>query len=114
MTSALLIERNRETAKLTSAYLLEETEISNADVSIYVEEAGGSTRDVIITITRAVGTITEAVGTNTRAVGTITRAVGRNHHLKGKNLWLKLSRTNGFNQGDKISTILGNSIMYRG
>ncbi|KZT75773.1 hypothetical protein F511_47202 [Dorcoceras hygrometricum] len=52
MTSALLIERNRETAKLTSAYLLEETEISNADVSIYVEEAGGSTRDVIITITR--------------------------------------------------------------
>ncbi|KZT76712.1 hypothetical protein F511_46262 [Dorcoceras hygrometricum] len=98
MTSALLIERNRETAtmtsaylleeagfskayvsisvggswiqqslrqhicwrkldsaKLTSAYLLEETEISNADVSIYVEEAGGSTRDVIITITRAVG-----------------------------------------------------------
>ncbi|KZV23843.1 hypothetical protein F511_27288 [Dorcoceras hygrometricum] len=88
MTSALLIERNRETAtmtsaylleesgfskayvsisvggswiqqslrqhicwrkldsaKLTSAYLLEETEISNADVSIYIEEAGGSTRD---------------------------------------------------------------------
>ncbi|KZT76328.1 hypothetical protein F511_46647 [Dorcoceras hygrometricum] len=112
MTSALLIERNRETAKLTSAYLLEETEISNADVSIYVEEAGGSTRDVIITITRAVGTITRAVGTITeavgtitravgtiteavgtitravgtitRAVGTITRAVGRNHHLKGK------------------------------
>ncbi|KZV13705.1 hypothetical protein F511_45131 [Dorcoceras hygrometricum] len=134
MTSALLIERNRETAtmtlaylleeagfskayvsisvggnwiqqslrqhicwrkldsaKLTSAYLLEETEISNADVSIYVEEAGGSTRDIIITITeavgtitRAVGTITKAVGTITRAVGTITRAVGRNHHLKGK------------------------------
>ncbi|KZV44569.1 hypothetical protein F511_43638 [Dorcoceras hygrometricum] len=121
MTSALLIERNRETAKLTSAYLLEETEISNADVSTYLEEAGGSTRDVIITITRAVGTITEAVGTITeavgtitRAVGTITRAVGSNHHLKGKNLWLKLIRTNAFNQGDKISTILGNSIMYRG
>ncbi|KZT76403.1 hypothetical protein F511_46572 [Dorcoceras hygrometricum] len=51
-----------DSAKLTSAYLLEETEISNADVSIYVEEAGGSTRDVIITITRAVGTITRAVG----------------------------------------------------
>ncbi|KZV38420.1 hypothetical protein F511_42491 [Dorcoceras hygrometricum] len=44
-----------KSATLTSAYLLEETEISNADVSIYVEEAGGSTRDVIITITRAVG-----------------------------------------------------------
>ncbi|KZV06968.1 hypothetical protein F511_45550 [Dorcoceras hygrometricum] len=114
MTSALLIERNRETAKLTSAYLLEETEISNADVSIYVEEAGGSTRDVIITITRATGTITEAVGTITEAVGTITRAVERNHHLKGMNLLLKLSRTNAFNQGEKISTILGNSIMYRG
>ncbi|KZV38154.1 hypothetical protein F511_40843 [Dorcoceras hygrometricum] len=83
--------RKLDSAKLTSAYLLEETEISNADVSIYVEEAGGSTRDIIITITeavgtitRAVGTITEAVGTITRDVGTITRAVGRNHHLKGK------------------------------
>ncbi|KZV42971.1 F-box protein [Dorcoceras hygrometricum] len=31
-------------AVMTSAYLLEETEISNADVSIYVEEAGGSTQ----------------------------------------------------------------------
>ncbi|KZT76623.1 hypothetical protein F511_46355 [Dorcoceras hygrometricum] len=76
--------RKLDSAKLTSAYLLEETEISNADVSIYVEEAVGSTRDIIITITEAVGTITEAVGTITRAVGTITRAVGRNHHLKGK------------------------------
>ncbi|KZV07111.1 hypothetical protein F511_45408 [Dorcoceras hygrometricum] len=91
MTSALLLERNQKaveaqelvSAVMTSAYLLEETEISNADVSIYVEEAGGSTRDVIRniteavgTITRAVGTITEAVGTITRAVGTITRAVG--------------------------------------
>ncbi|KZV23488.1 hypothetical protein F511_41209 [Dorcoceras hygrometricum] len=63
-------------SSLQSTYLLEETEISNADVSIYVEEAGGSTRDVIITITRAVGTITEAVGTITEAVGTITEAVG--------------------------------------
>ncbi|KZV46155.1 hypothetical protein F511_23891 [Dorcoceras hygrometricum] len=44
--------------------------------AIYVEQAGGSTRDVIITITRAVGTITEAVGTITEAVGTITEAVG--------------------------------------
>ncbi|KZV26291.1 AKIN gamma [Dorcoceras hygrometricum] len=43
---------------------------------IYVEEAGGSNRDVIITITRAVGTITRAVGTITEAVGTITGAVG--------------------------------------
>ncbi|KZV13882.1 hypothetical protein F511_44880 [Dorcoceras hygrometricum] len=106
MTSALLFERNQKAAEaqelvsavMTSAYLLEETEISNADVSIYVEEAGGSTRNVIRTITEAVGTITravgtiteavgtitEAVGTITRAVGTITRAVGRNHHLKGK------------------------------
>ncbi|KZV07112.1 hypothetical protein F511_45407 [Dorcoceras hygrometricum] len=92
MTSALLFERNQKAAEaqelvsavMTSAYLLEETEISNADVSIYVEEAGGSTRDVIRTITEAVGTITRAVGTIIRAVGTITRAVGRNHHLKGK------------------------------
>ncbi|KZV32879.1 hypothetical protein F511_01390 [Dorcoceras hygrometricum] len=47
--------RKLDSANLTSAYLLEETEISNTDVSIYVEEASGSTRDVIITITRAVG-----------------------------------------------------------
>ncbi|KZV26292.1 2-alkenal reductase (NADP(+)-dependent)-like [Dorcoceras hygrometricum] len=42
---------------------------------IYVEEAGGSNRDVIITLPRAVGTITRAVGTITEAVGTITRAL---------------------------------------
>ncbi|KZT76267.1 hypothetical protein F511_46708 [Dorcoceras hygrometricum] len=39
MTSALLIERNRETATMTSAYLLEEAGFSKAYVSISV---GGS------------------------------------------------------------------------
>ncbi|KZV25103.1 COBRA-like protein 11 [Dorcoceras hygrometricum] len=73
------LTKKLDSAKLTSAYLLEETEISNADVSIYVEEAGGSTRDIIITITRAVGTITEAVGT-------ITRAVGRYQQFKRKGI----------------------------
>ncbi|KZV31870.1 hypothetical protein F511_43619 [Dorcoceras hygrometricum] len=75
-TEELTAQQKLDSAKLTSAYLLEETEISNADVSIYVEEAGGSTRDIIITITRAVGTITRVVGTITEAVGTITEAVG--------------------------------------
>ncbi|KZV33566.1 pentatricopeptide repeat-containing protein [Dorcoceras hygrometricum] len=81
-----------KSATLTSAYLLEETEISNADISIYVEEAGGSNRDVIITI---------------------TRAFGRNHHLKGKESVAKMESYICLISGNKICTILGNSTIYR-
>ncbi|KZV57141.1 hypothetical protein F511_42269 [Dorcoceras hygrometricum] len=85
--------RKVKSATLTSAYPLEETEISNADISIYVEEAGGSNRDVIINI---------------------TRAVGRNHHLKGKESVAKMESYIFLISGNKICTILGISTIYRG
>ncbi|KZT76781.1 hypothetical protein F511_46194 [Dorcoceras hygrometricum] len=92
LTRLLRSKEDLVSAMMTSTYLLEKAMISNDDVSIADwKKSRISNRDVITTITRAVGTIieavgtiTEAVGTITRAVGTITRAVGRNHHLKGK------------------------------
>ncbi|KZV46695.1 hypothetical protein F511_36755 [Dorcoceras hygrometricum] len=44
------MESSRKKADMTSAYLLEEAGGSNRDVIISVEEAGGSNRDVIISI----------------------------------------------------------------
>ncbi|KZV57294.1 hypothetical protein F511_38705 [Dorcoceras hygrometricum] len=37
-----------------------------------------------------------------------------NKRSRWKNQWLRLSRANALNQGDKICTILGNSTIYRG
>ncbi|KZT76935.1 hypothetical protein F511_46040 [Dorcoceras hygrometricum] len=78
MTSALLFERNQKSAGaqelvsvvMTSAYLLEEAGISNADVSISVEKG------------RGIRSLLKLLSTDTVRRVTVDKAVGRYYYRR--------------------------------
>ncbi|KZV17121.1 ATP binding protein isoform 1 [Dorcoceras hygrometricum] len=97
MTSALLFERNKksagaqelESATLTSAYLLDEAGISNADLesatltSAYLlDEAGISNADVSISVEkrRGIRSLLKLLSTDTVRRVTVDKAVGRYYY----------------------------------